>query len=174
MESGVSENGEDRHFSSNEKAVLKVSAVTYGSFNPFAAKVIDIEELDRATTNPKQGQVIISRSNTESLVGASAYIERDYPNLFLPDKLWQTVPKANADMKWLSYILASSHVRYMLSNLATGTSGSMKNITKGELLGLKILIPPSVEQKNSSRALSTWDKAISTAEQLLTNSQQQK
>ncbi|MGU5675726.1 restriction endonuclease subunit S [Aeromonas hydrophila] len=174
LESGVSVNGEDRHFSSNEKAVLKVSAVTYGSFNPFAAKVIDIEELDRATTNPKQGQVIISRSNTESLVGASAYIERDYPNLFLPDKLWQTVPKANADMKWLSYILASSHVRYMLSNLATGTSGSMKNITKGELLGLKILIPPSVEQKKISQTLSTWDKAISTAEQLLTNSQQQK
>ena len=174
LESGVSVNGEDRHFSLNEKAVLKVSAVTYGSFNPFAAKVIDIDELERAKTNPKRGQVIISRSNTEELVGASAYIDFDYPNLFLPDKLWQTIPKANADMKWLSYILASSHVRYTLSNLATGTSGSMKNITKGELLGLKILIPPSVEQKEIAKILSTWDQAISTTEQLLANSQQQK
>ena len=174
LESGVSVNGEDRHFSLNEKAVLKVSAVTYGSFNPFAAKVIDIDELERAKTNPKRGQVIISRSNTEELVGASAYIDFDYPNLFLPDKLWQTIPKANADMKWLSYILASSHVRYTLSNLATGTSGSMKNITKGELLGLKILIPPSVEQKEIAKILSTWDQAISTTEQLLANSRQQK
>ena len=174
LESGVSVNGEDRHFSLNEKAVLKVSAVTYGSFNPFAAKVIDIDELERAKTNPNRGQVIISRSNTEELVGASAYIDFDYPNLFLPDKLWQTIPKANADMKWLSYILASSHVRYTLSNLATGTSGSMKNITKGELLGLKILIPPSVEQKEIAKILSTWDQAISTTEQLLANSQQQK
>ena len=60
LESGVSVNGEDRDFSPNEKAVLKVSAVTYGSFNPSAAKVIVPEELDRAKTNPKIGQIIIS------------------------------------------------------------------------------------------------------------------
>lgn len=174
LESGVSVNGEDRNFGTNEKAVLKVSAVTYGSFNPAAAKVIDGEELERAKTNPKRGQVIISRSNTEELVGASAYVEQDYPNLFLPDKLWQTIPKAHSDMKWLSYVLASNHARYTLSNLATGTSGSMKNITKGELLSLKILIPPASEQNKIAQILSTWDKAITTAEQLLANSQQQK
>ncbi len=174
LESGVSVNGEERNFGTNEKAVLKVSAVTYGSFNPAAAKVIDGEELERAKTNPKRGQVIISRSNTEELVGASAYVDQDYPNLFLPDKLWQTIPKANADMKWLSYVLASNHARYTLSNLATGTSGSMKNITKGELLSLKILIPPESEQKKIAKILSTWDKAITTVEQMLVNSQQQK
>ncbi len=174
LESGVSVNGEDRDFVGDENAVLKVSAVTYGTFDPTAAKVIDGLELDRAKTNPKRGQIIISRSNTEELVGASAYIDRDYPHLFLPDKLWQTIPKQNSDMKWLSYILASSHVRYALSNLATGTSGSMKNITKGELLSLKVLIPSPLEQKKIAQVLSTWDKAISTTEQLLANSQQQK
>lgn len=174
LESGVSVNGEDREFKAYEKAVLKVSAVSYGSFDPSAAKVIEGEELSRAKTNPKCGQIIISRSNTEALVGASAYIEHDYPNLFLPDKLWQTVPKANNDMKWLSYVLASSRVRYTLSNLATGTSGSMKNITKDELLSLKILVPPAIEQKKIAQILSTWDKAITTTEQLLANSQQQK
>ena len=174
LESGVSVNGEDREFTVDEKAVLKVSAVSYGYFNPAAAKVIEGDELERAKTHPKRGQIIISRSNTEELVGASAYIEKDYPNLFLPDKLWQTVPKIGADMKWLSYILASSHSRYILSNLATGTSGSMKNITKGELLSLKILIPTSAEQKKIAQILSTWDKAITVTEKLLNNSQQQK
>lgn len=174
LESGVSVNGEDREFTFDEKAVLKVSAVSYGYFNPAAAKVIEGDELERAKTHPKRGQIIISRSNTEELVGASAYIEKDYPNLFLPDKLWQTIPKIGADMKWLSYILASSHSRYILSNLATGTSGSMKNITKGELLSLKILIPTSAEQKKIAQILSTWDKAIEGTEKLLTNSQQQK
>ena len=76
LESGVSVNGEDRHFSLNEKAVLKVSAVTYGSFNPFAAKVIDIDELERAKTNPKRGQVIISRSNTEAGRDRERFITR--------------------------------------------------------------------------------------------------
>src|SRR5690554_428413 len=174
LESGVSVNGEDRELEANDKAVLKVSAVSYGNFDPLAAKAIEGEELSRAKTNPKSGQIIISRSNTEELVGASAFIDRDYPNLFLPDKVWQTMPKPNADMKWLSYVLASEHSRYTLSNLATGTSGSMKNITKGELLSLKIYIPPSSEQKKIAQILSTWDNAITTTEQLLANSQQQK
>ncbi len=43
LESGVSVNGEDRTFDKDEKAVLKVSAVTYGKFNPNAAKVINLQ-----------------------------------------------------------------------------------------------------------------------------------
>lgn len=175
LESGVSVNGTERKVGDNEKAVLKVSAVSYGIFDPFALKVIeDIQELSRAKVNPKAGQIIISRSNTENLVGASAYIDQNYPNLFLPDKLWQTIPKPNTDMKWLSYVLASKHARYTLSKLATGTSGSMKNITQDELLSLKILIPPLLEQNKISQVLSTWDQTISATEKLLENSQQQK
>ncbi|USI29670.1 restriction endonuclease subunit S [Alteromonas macleodii] len=175
LESGVSVNGEDRPLSDGEKGVLKVSAVSYGHFNPNAVKAIIAPiELERAKTSPKKGQIIISRSNTEELVGASAYIEEEYPNLYLPDKLWQTVPKANSNMKWLSYVLASEHSRYLLSNLATGTSGSMKNITKGELLSLKIGIPQLPEQRKIAKILSTWDKAISATERLIDNSKQQK
>lgn len=174
LESGVSVNGEDRHAQPGEKSVLKVSAVSYGFFDSKASKVIDKAEISRAKTKPRAGQIIVSRSNTESLVGASAYVDKDYQDLFLPDKLWQTVPKPDANMKWLSYVLASEHVRYTLSKLATGTSGSMKNITKGEFLTLKILIPPLPEQKKIAQALSTWDKAIMATEQLLANSHQQK
>ncbi|MDV2301175.1 restriction endonuclease subunit S [Vibrio cholerae] len=38
----------------------------------------------------------------------------------------------------------------------------------------KILVPPLPEQKKIAKILSTWDKAITTTEQLLANSQQQK
>jgi len=175
LESGVSVNGENRQLSSGEKGVLKVSAVSYGIFDPRAVKAIESPtELERAKTHPKKDQVIISRSNTEELVGASAYIDKDYTNLFLPDKLWQTISKPNASMKWLSYFLSSEHARYNLSNLATGTSGSMKNITKGELLSLKVETPPYSEQHKIAIILGTWDKAISTTERLIDNSKQQK
>lgn len=174
LEAGVSVNGDDRPKSSTEKAVLKVSAVSYGYFDETACKVISNGELDRARIHPKAGQIIISRSNTEELVGASAYINKNYDDLFLPDKLWQTVPKPESNMKWLSYVLASKHARYTLSNLATGTSGSMKNITKSELLTLKLLIPPAKEQNKIARILSTWDQSIEVTEKLLNNSQQQK
>ena len=175
LESGVSVNGENRQLADGEKGVLKVSAVSYGVFDKNAVKVVtSIEELKRAKTHPKKGRIIISRSNTEELVGASAYVESDFDNLYLPDKLWQTIPKAQSDMKWLSYVLTSEHSRYKLSNLATGTSGSMKNITKGELLGLKIAIPPFPEQSKIAKILSAWDKAISTTEKLIETSKQQK
>ncbi|MGD8590335.1 MAG: restriction endonuclease subunit S [Chromatiales bacterium] len=174
LEAGVSVNGEDRVKCEGEKAVLKVSAVSYGNFDCNAHKVIRGSELDRARVNPKSGQIIISRSNTEMLVGASAYIESDYPDLYLPDKLWQTVPKKQANMKWLSYVLASTRSRYVLSRLATGTSGSMKNITKSELMSLKILIPEKGEQTKIAQILSTWDKAIETTEKLIENSKAQK
>jgi len=39
---------------------------------------------------------------------------------------------------------------------------------------LKIAVPPYSEQKKIAKILSTWDKAITTTEQLLANSQQQK
>jgi len=174
LESGVSVNGENKPLQANDKGVLKVSAVSYGQFLPSAAKVMEDKEIYRAKTNPKAGQIIVSRSNTAELVGASAFIKKDYPDLFLPDKLWQTIPKKESDMKWLSYVLSTDHTRYILSNLATGTSGSMKNITKNELLSLKIIIPPSTEQKKIAKILSTWDNAITVTEQLLANSQQQK
>lgn len=174
LNAGISVNGRNIPKKDFEKGVLKVSAVTSGVFNADAYKTILEEDLSRAKINPKKGRIIISRSNTENLVGASAYIHKDYDDLFLPDKLWQIEPKPSTDMEWLSYILAGAKCRYTLSRLSTGTSGSMKNITKGELLGLKINIPPPKEQKKIALLLSAWDKNIQTIERLLFKSQHQK
>lgn len=174
LESGVSVNGTDRPLKPGEKGVLKVSAVSYGCFNSHAAKAVVHEDLSRVRTSPKANQIIISRSNTANLVGASAYIHQDHPDLFLSDKLWQTIPRAKVNTEWLAYFLASDYSRYTLSRLATGTSGSMKNITKSELLGLSVLIPPCDEQREIAKILSTWDEAISVTEKLLSNSERQK
>ena len=75
LDSGASVNGEDRAMRDGEIGVLKVSAVSYGSYNPSQYKTVIKEETGRARLTPKKGQIIISRSNTEALVGASAYIE---------------------------------------------------------------------------------------------------
>ena len=170
LDAGVSVNGEERDMREGEIGVLKVSAVSYGAFSPSQYKTVTKEETGRARVTPKKGQIIISRSNTEALVGASAYIEADWPSLFLPDKLWQTVPQpaVEFDMKWLAYLLSASYARYRLSKLATGTSGSMKNITKDELLSLDIEIPPFPEQCKIAEILRTWDEAIEAATKLVT------
>ncbi|WP_167509618.1 restriction endonuclease subunit S [Actinobacillus vicugnae] len=94
---------------------------------------------------------------------------------FLPDRLWQAKAKnKSVNMRWLSYWFASDKTRFLLSELATGTSASMKNITKQDVMNLKIDIPPLPEQTKIAEILSTWDNAIATTEQLLANSEQQK
>ncbi len=47
-------------------------------------------------------------------------------------------------------------------------------LTKAGLEKLSILLPPIPEQRKIAQILSTWDKAITTTERLLTNHQQQK
>ncbi|EPJ44187.1 MAG: hypothetical protein OFPII_36340 [Osedax symbiont Rs1] len=169
LESGISVNGEGGTPADDDYAVLKVSAVTYGRFNPKASKKISGHEYQRAKCIPKKDQIIISRSNTPALVGASCYVEKDYPNRFLPDKLWQITPhrKKEVEHKWLAYFLASPWARFRLSKLATGTSNSMKNITKSELLTLPVPIPPLPEQKNIASFLECWDSAIEKTEALI-------
>lgn len=61
------------------------------------------------------------------------------------------------------------------SDLMRRVGGSaLQEISLTELRQVRTLIPPLVEQKKIAKILSTWDKAISTTEQLLANSQQQK
>jgi type I restriction enzyme S subunit len=54
------------------------------------------------------------------------------------------------------------------------TKTSIAHLTQEKLLELPVIVPPLPEQKKIAQILSTWDKAITTTEQLIANSQQQK
>ena len=151
FESGVSVNSLDNPIIDNENGILKTSCVYDYTFRPSENKMIlNDEELKRARTNPKKGMIIISRMNTPELVGASGYVDRDYPNLFLPDRLWQTVfhETITINSKWLSFIFKSINFRNLLSTLATGTSPSMKNIGQEDVLNIFIPFPLLEEQES--------------------------
>src|SRR5690625_6012601 len=51
---------------------------------------------------------------------------------------------------------------------------TLQEISLSEFRKVQTIIPPLPEQKRIAKILSTWDKAITTTEQLLANSQQQK
>ncbi len=175
LEAGVSVNSEDRHREANEVGVLKTSAVTYGIFDPLSHKAVLSSESNRVRVNPRKDNIIISRMNTLALVGASAYVEDDYPALFLPDRLWQTRRSSRPfSMRWLSYVLATDMMRRRIASGATGTSGSMKNISQSTFLNLRILIPPLPEQHKIAEILGTWDEAIRLTADLIAAKQQRK
>lgn len=136
-------------------------AVPNGVFYYKENKKILPDEIKRAKLNPKAGEIIISRMNTPQLVGESGFIEQNFPQLFIPDRLWQTkIDKENFNSRWLSYFLITEKTRRNLKNIATGTSDTMKNISKPNFLALTAGCPPLPEQQKISSFLSSVDKKI--------------
>ncbi|MCQ0169085.1 restriction endonuclease subunit S [Pseudomonas sp. S12(2018)] len=54
------------------------------------------------------------------------------------------------------------------------TATAVPHISPNDIKEFPVALPPLSEQKKITKILSTWDKAITTTEQLLANSQQQK
>jgi type I restriction enzyme, S subunit len=154
-------------------AVLKTSCVSGGGFDPSESKTIAPSDIARVKVSPRADTLIISRMNTPFLVGEVGYVADDWPNLFLPDRLW-LVTKSHADsvdMCWLSYALCFSENAARLKELATGTSGSMKNIAKGPFLNFTLLYPPLDEQVAIARVLSDLDRDLVNMRRRLTKMQ---
>lgn len=168
LDAGVSVNSGDRPATNGELGILKTSAVTNGVFEPNENKVVTSEsERERLSEPVTANTIIISRMNTPALVGANAYVAAGIENLFLPDRLWAAKPRANASMRFVAFILGSDKGRAALATLATGTSGSMKNITKPDVLGLLIAAPSPAEQQKIAACLSTLEELIGAESQKL-------
>jgi type I restriction enzyme S subunit len=86
IEAGESPKAEGRPAGPHEQGVLKVSAVSWGRFNPQENKALPAGyPLDSALT-VRAGDLLLSRANTVELVGAVVLVEKDHPNLMLSDK----------------------------------------------------------------------------------------
>lgn len=163
LNSGTSVNSEDTPTSGNEQiGVLKTSCVYGDIFRPNENKKVVIEEYGRVKCPVVKDSIIISRMNTPELVGSNGYVEEDYPNLFLPDRLWITELNSNIDLsvKWLSYVTKSHKFKSELSSRSTGTSPSMKNITKDDLLTIRIPFTNNREQQQIVEYLDSETQLI--------------
>ncbi|MGV7211614.1 restriction endonuclease subunit S [Oxalobacteraceae bacterium A2-2] len=163
LQAGVSVNAveTDTGCIGNEIGVLKTSAVLRGKFLPEQHKVVIPEDADRVATSVVGDRIIISRMNTPALVGESGYVDKDAPNLFLPDRLWQTEPSERPhSQRWLSYWLQHPGMRRLIAAGATGTSNSMKNISKETVLSLPIPRTPLPEQQKIAAILTAVDDKL--------------
>lgn len=169
LDAGVSVNSIEGTVMKNDYAILKTSAVYKGKFLPSESKKIRQNDIKRAKLNPTANSLIISRMNTPELVGECAYINSDYPMLFIPDRLWQTTLKKESKLncKWLNYLLNTEIYRKTIKGLATGTSNSMKNISKQQLLSVRISFPDEKEQQAIAEALSDIDDTILSLEKFI-------
>jgi type I restriction enzyme S subunit len=168
FDAGWSANGQPRQRVAGEYGVLKVSAVSSGDFRPEEHKAIPGASIDRELVTPRRGDLLFSRANTRDLVAACCLVESDYPDLFLPDKLWRIVPKANiSTAPYLRFLFGHERFRAKLAKHASGTSGSMLNVSMEKVRVMTAPIPPLEDQHRFSdfvwRALATKRKLHASA-----------
>lgn len=167
LEAGVSVNSDERQ--NADFFVLKTSAISDGLINLDEAKPVVKKEYTRLKCPVKKGSIIISRMNTPQLVGACGYVAEDAKGYFLPDRLWQAVNSKSEkyDFRWLNYLLNQYRYKNAIHAVATGTSNSMKNISKERLLEIRIPRPSIEEQKFIVEAISDIETLIYDLEKLI-------
>lgn len=164
IEAGVSVRSYDS--STALPAVLKTSALGNGRFDCTQRKSIVAEDLSRARTEVRPDSLLISRMNTPALVGMVGYVSHAPESVFLPDRIWRVQGK-RVNLQWLGYMLSSTALSSQIRELATGTSGSMKNIPKQRLLELTIPTPLLTEQRAIAEVLSGFDEHLANLDELI-------
>lgn len=164
IEAGVSVNSDNSLFS--EYHILKTSAVHDGVVDTAETKPVIPQDYLRLKCPLVKGSIIISRMNTPALVGECGFTKDAKAGTYLPDRLWQiqNFSKSNFHFAWLNYLLNTKQYRDAVRATATGTSNSMKNISKERMLDIEIPRPPINEQENIAAALSEVDELINLVE----------
>lgn len=160
IEAGKSFKCEPRQATLDEWGVIKVSAMTWGTFREEEQKAIPSHSDFDPNWEVKPGDILLSRSNTTELVGASVLVGECRSRLLLSDKSLRLLTVDSLDRRWFHCLLSSAVVRKQISSLATGTSDSMRNVSQEKLKAIVVPVPPFAEQIEIAQLVD----AVSTVE----------
>ena len=160
FESGKSIVADDEDDSASPYRVLKVSAVTSLEFRAEQSKAMPPGYEPPRSHIVRPGDLLFSRANTSELIGATDYVASTPDNLLLPDKLWRFVwheePRANPH--FVRFLFQQPRFRREITQRASGTSGSMKNISQDKVLTILTGLPPLVKQREFARQVTEAEK----------------
>ena len=156
LENGWSPKCLGRPAESDEWGVLKLGAVSFGVFNPNENKALPKHLKPQLRLEVTSGQLLISRANITRLVGATTLIGETRSKLMLCDKIFRIVPHnpTPAEAAFLVEVLRTSDVRCQIEANVTGTSPTMKNISKPALMNLTFPLPPKPVRATLVKALT--------------------
>ena len=130
-----------------EWGVIKVSAMTWGTFLEDEQKAIPPTSAFDPSDEIRSNDLLLSRCNTSELVGATVLVGNCRTKLLLSDKSLRLKVPDLLDRRWLHKVLSSSVARRQLSAMATGTSDSMRNVSQEKIESVLLPLPPNDEQE---------------------------
>lgn len=147
VEAGKSFACEARPAGEGEWGVVKVSAMTWGEFREDENKALTVGREFDSRHEIRPGDILVSRANTRDYVGAPVLVGSVRKRLLLSDKSLRLIPKGGVDREWFVQLLASPRVREQISERATGTKDSMRNISQKSLMDVEVKIPEVSTQR---------------------------
>lgn len=159
--------------SENEWGVIKVSAVSWDEFRENENKLYSKEMPENIQSKIEKGNFIISRANTSELVGKSVVVKNINKNLLLSDKTIRFIFSTQVSTEYLNICNNSNNAREYYAFNGTGSSPSMKNITRVHMNNLIIPLPPLSEQKRIVAKLDELMAYCDSLEESIKNSQTQ-
>ncbi|WPG36741.1 hypothetical protein [Variovorax sp. EBFNA2] len=160
FEAGSSPQCEARPASADEWGVLKVGAVSFGTFDERQNKALPQGMVVDHRDEVCEGDFLVSRANTPELVGACCIVGDVRARLLLSDKTLRAKFRSSAPVSpaWLNWILKSPALRSQIERSASGTSPTMKNISKARILALLVPAHTEVEQRKLVSEVDELDK----------------
>lgn len=143
LENGWSPKCHDYPAVEGKWGVLKLGAVSFGTFDDSENKELPTNLQPRSEYEVRPGDVLISRANVTRYVGACAYVESTQPKLMLCDKIFRVrfFQEGHLLPRFLAEAMKLQSVREQIESRLTGTSPTMKNISKPSLLDLEFPLP---------------------------------
>ena len=168
IDAGKSPDCQDIPAKGDQWGVLKVGAVHPDGLKLNENKVVEEARLKNPAYLVRNGDLLLSRANTFELVGLVCYVTNHPERLMLSDKTLRLSVKANRmTTPFLFWQLQHPKTRTQIEIAATGTSGSMKNISQGGVEQLWISRPQIDEQEEiTKRLLAASDRYRDEQEKL--------
>jgi type I restriction enzyme S subunit len=148
IDSGQSPKCHGQQKQPHQWGVLKLSALSGGFYREVEHKTLPDEISPDDSVEVRSGDVLISRKNTYELVGTAAYVEKTNGRILLPDLIFRlNISDAEQlNPMYLWGLLSMKSKREQIRKLASGSAGSMPNISKARLKTLEVELPPHQEQ----------------------------
>ncbi len=151
--------------------VLKVSAVSWGNFDSEANKELPADLVPRPEYEVKDGDFLLSRANTEELVARSVVVKVAPAKLMLSDKIIRLDVSSRVSREFLNFCNNARHARVHYIANASGTSSSMKNVSREVVLTVPIPLPPLPEQARIVARVESLRQLCTDLRQRLSHSQ---
>jgi len=141
-------------------AVFTLSAITDYGLDETQVKYTSEKNLIGKGDDLEKDDILISRSNTNELVGRVArYKGVPFPVIY-PDLMIRIRLKNPKDSAYVENVLRSEAMTALIQRKARGTSGSMKKISQGDIDDFDILWPSEEARQTFTKQLELVDRQL--------------